>query len=67
VSAQRLLDTNPDPTIEEIREGLSGNLCRCAGYNRIVAAVHATATGSPSIPPPREDTAADAVAGQVDQ
>jgi aerobic-type carbon monoxide dehydrogenase small subunit (CoxS/CutS family) len=39
VSARCLLDANPDPTAEEVREGLSGNLCRCGGYNRIVAAV----------------------------
>jgi aerobic-type carbon monoxide dehydrogenase small subunit (CoxS/CutS family) len=39
VSAHCLLDANPDPTAEEVREGLSGNLCRCGGYNRIVAAV----------------------------
>ena len=39
VAARCLLDANPDPTGEEVREGLSGNLCRCGGYNRIVAAV----------------------------
>ena len=43
VSARYLLATNPDPTAEEVREGLSGNLCRCAGYNRIVEAVLAAA------------------------
>jgi aerobic-type carbon monoxide dehydrogenase small subunit (CoxS/CutS family) len=43
VSARYLLATNPDPTAEEVREGLSGNLCRCAGYNRIVDAVLAAA------------------------
>ncbi len=39
LSAKALLDKNPHPTREEIREGLSGNLCRCTGYNKIVDAV----------------------------
>ena len=39
MSARYLLMTNPSPTIEEIKEGLVGNLCRCGGYSRIVAAV----------------------------
>jgi carbon-monoxide dehydrogenase small subunit len=43
VSAEYLLRTNPTPTEPEIREALSGNLCRCAGYQRIVRAVQATA------------------------
>lgn len=43
MSAEYLLRANPDPTESEIREGLSGNLCRCAGYQRIVAAVQLTA------------------------
>jgi aerobic-type carbon monoxide dehydrogenase small subunit (CoxS/CutS family) len=47
VSAQCLLATNPSPTVEEVREGLSGNLCRCAGYNRIVDAVLAAAQVTP--------------------
>src|SRR4029078_11535652 len=37
VSATALLRANPDPTEEEIRIGLSGNLCRCTGYRGIVA------------------------------
>lgn len=43
MSAEYLLRTNPTPTVDEIREGMSGNLCRCAGYQRIVAAVEKTA------------------------
>ena len=43
VSAEYLLRTNSSPTEPEIREALSGNLCRCAGYQRIVRAVQATA------------------------
>ena len=38
-----LLRENPDPTEEEIREGISGNLCRCTGYQNIVRAVHVAA------------------------
>ncbi|WP_053205883.1 (2Fe-2S)-binding protein [Jiangella muralis] len=49
-----LLTENPDPTDEEIREGLEGNLCRCTGYQNIVRAVHAAAesmrTSVPSTP-----------------
>lgn len=43
LSAKALLAENPDPTDEEIRIGLSGNLCRCTGYTRIVDAVMAAA------------------------
>jgi carbon-monoxide dehydrogenase small subunit len=43
MAAEYLLQTNPSPSVEEIREGMSGNLCRCAGYQRIVAAVQQTA------------------------
>ena len=43
VAAHYLLVNNPDPTKDEIREGLSGNLCRCTGYGRIVDAVQAAA------------------------
>ena len=39
LSAQSLLTKNPDPTEDEIRQGISGNLCRCTGYNNIVAAI----------------------------
>lgn len=39
LSAKALLDKNPNPTEEEIREGISGNLCRCTGYNKIIQAV----------------------------
>ncbi len=40
----RLLQENPSPTEDEIRWGLSGNLCRCTGYQNIVKAVqHAAA------------------------
>ncbi len=39
MSARALLNRNPHPTEFEIREAISGNLCRCTGYNRIVAAI----------------------------
>lgn len=39
MSAKYLLMKNPQPTVEEIKEGLCGNLCRCAGYSRIIEAV----------------------------
>ena len=43
MSAVDLLRENPDPSDDEIREGLSGNLCRCTGYQNIVRAVRAAA------------------------
>lgn len=39
MAVEALLRQNPDPTEEDIREGLSGNLCRCTGYNMIVEGV----------------------------
>ncbi|MDA8305956.1 MAG: (2Fe-2S)-binding protein [Deltaproteobacteria bacterium] len=39
LSAKNLLDENPHPTEDEIREGISGNLCRCTGYLQIIDAV----------------------------
>jgi len=41
--AWRLLQENPSPTEEEIRYGISGNLCRCTGYSRVVQAILAAA------------------------
>ena len=43
VAAKSLLERNPDPTEEQVRFGLAGNLCRCTGYNKIVEAVLAAA------------------------
>jgi carbon-monoxide dehydrogenase small subunit len=43
VAAHYLLSTNPCPSVEEIKDGLAGNLCRCAGYSRIVSAVRMAA------------------------
>jgi carbon-monoxide dehydrogenase small subunit len=39
LASVHLLNGKPDPTLEEIREGLSGNLCRCTGYSQILEAV----------------------------
>jgi aerobic carbon-monoxide dehydrogenase small subunit len=45
MSAADLLARNPNPSEEEIRHGLEGNLCRCTGYHNIVRAVQDAATG----------------------
>ncbi len=41
MSAKALLDVKPNPTKEEIKEAISGNLCRCTGYQQIVEAIEA--------------------------
>jgi len=43
MAAAQLLERNPDPSDEEIRHGLEGNLCRCTGYQHIVQAVQCAA------------------------
>jgi len=43
IASKALLDRNPNPTDEEIRTWLAGNLCRCTGYDKIVRAVRAAA------------------------
>jgi carbon-monoxide dehydrogenase small subunit len=45
MAAHALLEQNPSPTAADVREGLAGNLCRCAGYQRIVRAVQTAAEG----------------------
>ena len=52
VTARELLDRNPNPTRQQVREALSGNLCRCTGYQQIFEAVEAamTTTRLPSAP-----------------
>ena len=46
LSAKALLDRNPHPTEAEVREAISGNLCRCTGYVKIVEAIMAVAEGN---------------------
>ncbi len=46
LTAKALLDTNPQPTEKEIRDAISGNVCRCTGYAKIVEAIQA-ASGTP--------------------
>jgi aerobic carbon-monoxide dehydrogenase small subunit len=43
IVSKQILDRNPNPTEDEIRKGLEGNLCRCTGYQHIVNAVKAAA------------------------
>jgi carbon-monoxide dehydrogenase small subunit len=43
MSAKALLDRNPHPTEDEIKEGISNNICRCTGYVQIVEAIQAAA------------------------
>ena len=47
VAAKALLDETPRPTEAEIRHAISGNLCRCTGYQKIVQAIAAAAAGMP--------------------
>ncbi len=47
VSITAFLREHPDPTDDEVRDGLSGNLCRCTGYQGIIAAVRLAAAGQP--------------------
>jgi carbon-monoxide dehydrogenase small subunit len=58
MASAALLAENPNPTEEEVRHGLEGNLCRCTGYHNIVRAVlDAAKTKSPSVPVGPEVTA----------
>jgi carbon-monoxide dehydrogenase small subunit len=45
MAAASLLDENPNPTEEEVRQAISGNLCRCTGYQHIVDAILFTSEG----------------------
>jgi carbon-monoxide dehydrogenase small subunit len=58
LSAKSLLDQNPDPDVREIEEALSGNLCRCTGYGKIVKAVQKAAAAA-------QAAAAQAAAAQI--
>jgi aerobic carbon-monoxide dehydrogenase small subunit len=71
MAAADLLQRNPDPTEEEVRRGLEGNLCRCTGYHNIVRAVldaaKTGATGTVEVPAPTQQGAesAQAVAQEI--
>ena len=41
LSAKAFLDENPEPSVEDMKEAISGNLCRCTGYAKIIRAIHA--------------------------
>jgi carbon-monoxide dehydrogenase small subunit len=56
IAAEALLTQKPDPSREEIREGISGNLCRCTGYQQIVDAIEATARQRSMNPVPNQRT-----------
>ena len=43
MSAQALLTENPDPTVDEIKDWMMGNLCRCTGYYKIIESIQAAA------------------------
>jgi len=43
LAAKKLLQENPQPSIEEIKRGISGNLCRCTGYQKIIEAINLAA------------------------
>lgn len=48
LASRALLDDNPNPTEDEVRLALSGNICRCTGYGKIVEAVLQAATATPA-------------------
>jgi aerobic carbon-monoxide dehydrogenase small subunit len=45
MAARALLDTNPSPTVDEIKHWMMGNLCRCTGYYKIIESIEKTAAG----------------------
>jgi 4-hydroxybenzoyl-CoA reductase subunit gamma len=47
MAAEALLRHNPNPSEDDIREALSGNLCRCTGYVKIIESVQAAVQGDP--------------------
>jgi len=71
MAAADLLQRNPNPTEEEVRHGLEGNLCRCTGYHNIVKAVMDAArmgeggTMETPAPPAQSAETAEAVAGEI--
>lgn len=60
LSARALLNSNPDPTRDEIRAALSGNLCRCTGYTQILQAVELAVAEAAGADPERPSWSSDA-------
>lgn len=50
VSAYALMKENPKPTIQEVKEAIAGNLCRCTGYTKIIEAISTTTKESQTLP-----------------
>lgn len=57
LSARALLNETPNPTDDDIRRALSGNLCRCTGYTQIFQAVQLAAARARGVEPPSDETA----------
>jgi 4-hydroxybenzoyl-CoA reductase alpha subunit len=64
MSAKALTDKNPDPTEDEVRKALAGNLCRCTGYTRIIDAVRRWKELSREEPPSHDEGGRFAVVGK---
>ena len=65
ISATAFLRDTPDPTQQQIREGLSGNLCRCTGYQGIITAVQAAAQVIAAQDAARQSVAAQATSKEI--
>jgi carbon-monoxide dehydrogenase small subunit len=65
VAAHDLLDRRPEPTVTEIREQLSGNICRCTGYGRIIEAVQRVAVARSSAAGSTSPTTSGSSAGSA--
>jgi carbon-monoxide dehydrogenase small subunit len=52
MEAVDLLNDNPSPTDDQIREGIEGNLCRCTGYENIVRAIRSVSEAGATAPAP---------------
>lgn len=65
LSCQRLLDRNPKPSRPEIREAISGNLCRCGTYNHVFDAVERAAAGTVGVRRKAEGEAHDVIASRL--
>ena len=63
MSAKALLDENPHPSREQIEAGISGNLCRCTGYEQIIQAIQLASGGGP--PAPAQSAAGGALGRSV--